>query len=622
MDNFAYITMDDYHELLARNEVIPDLTYYIVDIVPQYNYPVDSPKLERLSFNFDGTDFSDLMWIERIERPYAASTTNHLIENSRMNGGIFIGSKREPMFITIHFSYVQQNLNAIRRVLGRLLVNEYLGHLMFSDEPGIFYLAKIDGAIDLEEGRRHARGSMTFIVPDSVGYSVEHIRKTFSNTDFVMLENNGTDYAYPTYDFTIKSTTYMIALSTSEATFQFGEALEQAPDKTITYKITEQPGYVPLRKRQVVISDDMNVALPSKWSYQDISLIRPEWYSTGATYRVLRTTATGQVNGTVKVAMHALLWQTGEKISDWVKGRTFVTDAVKNVNQSRSTKAYRLKDGSVYLGWLLEQDIENQGEHNKGGLEALYGNPIDSRRWHGPSIIKDIQGKATDWQLDYRSSFKLSKHSEYGMQYVAVLDGVDPIFSFEVSADRTNRTARVYLTAGGKGIRFNQDPNNTFFQDFEGLITVNYIDDQLTLEIRNTINNKMISQSWTVPDMRGRAPTKLAFYTSRYPNKPVPEKNYLYYTKFTGFNAEVWVDPNATIDINEVDPRYVFEAGDQISLTMKDNKAFVNGLEMLNPIAHGSKSARIPPGLHEVIITADSVGEKPSLEVNYREEYK
>lgn len=619
----SYISIDEYHRLLDSGEVMKNLSYNIVSDTRISKTTGGLPKWKPLSFEFNGTDFSKLITVEKVERPIAGSITNYFIENSRMNGEIYIGSKREMSLIKVKFNYPKQNLTAMRRLLSRLLITESLGHLTFSDESNVFYLAKIQGLIELEEFNGHARGEMTFIVPDSVGYSVEHVRRRFNTIDFVMLENNGTDYAYPIYDFTIKSRTYMLALSTNEATYQFGEALEQAPDKTVTYKITEQPGYVPVIRQQVIISDEMKTALPEGWGYYDIGLVRNRWSSnTGASYIPIKGTQVSVNNGTVKVAMHAKLWQTGEKIADWVKGRTFVADAVKNLNQSRSTKAYRLKDGSTYLGWLLEQDIEGQGLTNKDGLEAVYGNPIDSKTWYGPAIKKDIKGKATNWQIDMRTSFKLSKHSERGLQYFALVDDLTTMFSFEVSADKDNRTAQIYIMAYDKGLRFTQDPNNDFFKDFEGLITAKHIDGKLTLEIRNTMTNKMISQTWSVNGLDRWDPERLVYYTARYPNKPVPEKNFIHLAKFTGFNAEVWVDPDDTVDVNEKQPRYIYEAGDQISLDMNTNKAYVNGLEMLNPVAHASKPARIPPGSQEVVITAECEGALPSLEVNYREVYK
>lgn len=610
------VTVDEYTDIVMSNSVMPGLTYHVV----RDKAAVIDP-LKRLSITFDGHDLSDLITIEKIERSVASATRNRLIENDAMNGGIFIGSNREPKTITVHFNYVEENLTEMRRILARYLVGEKTGQLICSDEPDVYYEAKIDGEIKLNESKGYARGSMDFLVPDAVAYSIEPINRTFPPATSIFLNNNGSDYAYPTYDFTLKSDTYMVALSTAEATYQFGETLEQAPTKTVTYRLDEVPGYEPMIKRQVILDDKMNTVLPEGWAYFDISQIREDWSSTGGTYRVLQTTPIGPSQATVKVAQHALLWQTGERIADWVKGRTFTTDKVKTVNQSRSTKAYRLIDGNNYLGWLLEQDIEGQNEHNLGGLEALYGTPVP-RKWYGPAIHKNIRGKATNWQIDVRSSFKLSKHAEYGMQYFAVLDGLNPLFTFEVTAHKINRTATIYLTARDKGLSFTQDTGNYFMKDFEGLITVNCIDDKLTLEIRNTISNKMISQTWTVPEIRGYAPTKVALFNSRYPDKPIPEKNYFSQIKYTGFNAVVWVDPDATVDVNEPDPIHVFKAGDQIRLDMNDNKAYVNGLEMLTPIAYGSSAARIAPGTHEVIITTESTGEQPDLEVNYREVYK
>lgn len=58
----------------------------------------------------------------------------------------------------------------------------------------------------------------------------------------------------------------------------------------------------------------------------------------------------------VTIAKHATHWQTGEKIADHVKGKTFEVVNEKKVNQSSSRKAFLLHDGKYYIGWLLEQD--------------------------------------------------------------------------------------------------------------------------------------------------------------------------------------------------------------------------------------------------------------------------
>ncbi|RLK63137.1 hypothetical protein D3H64_05965 [Atopobacter sp. AH10] len=65
-----------------------------------------------------------------------------------------------------------------------------------------------------------------------------------------------------------------------------------------------------------------------------------------------------KVSGTIKIAKNATHWLTREKISPNVLGKTYTYDAICDCNISVSKKAYRLKEGGGYLGWLLEQDIE------------------------------------------------------------------------------------------------------------------------------------------------------------------------------------------------------------------------------------------------------------------------
>ena len=612
----TYVTPDMYHELEDSGAVEPNKIYYVVDQLPIEIY---EPKF---NMTFDGTNSLDLFTIEAVDRPFASATENHLIESDHMNGGIYTGSKRGPLYITVHLSYVQKNLSAIRRLLGRILVTDHIGELWFSDEPDLLYYAKVDGPADVTETWRLGKGSITFIVPDGLAHARTPIERSFTATEMIFLENKGSDHAYPVFDFKLNSMTYMIAMTTPEATFQFGETLEDAPQKDVVYSLDEVVGYIPVRRRAVTIDNQMLAVLPSGFSYFDISQVRPEWASTGGTYRLLSNVALGPTNGEIKIAQHAKLWQTGEKIADWVKGKTFLVDNEKVVNQSRSKKAYLLKDGGKYLGWLLEQDIENQNQNLKGGLEAIYGTAVP-RKWYGPSIRKLIKGTPSNWQLDIRSSFKLAKHAEYGMQYMAIVDSNnDVIFSFEITANKTNRTANTYLVANGRGIVFRGNQGGYFMKDWEGLITINFMDDRLTLELRNTINNKMESQSWTLPDLRGKVPNAVVLFNSRYPDKPVPEKNHFSYVKFTGFDTEVWMNPEDEYNVNGSDPQNVFQAGDVIRLDTNDMKAYVNGLEMMTPIAYGSKATRIPPGIHEFIITTDEVGAKPSVEVSYREAWK
>ncbi|KAA9300760.1 CHAP domain-containing protein [Aerococcus sanguinicola] len=59
----------------------------------------------------------------------------------------------------------------------------------------------------------------------------------------------------------------------------------------------------------------------------------------------------------VTIAKHATHWQTGERIHPKVLGKTYKVVGEKAVKQSHSRKAYLLRDGRYYLGWVLDQDV-------------------------------------------------------------------------------------------------------------------------------------------------------------------------------------------------------------------------------------------------------------------------
>lgn len=63
-------------------------------------------------------------------------------------------------------------------------------------------------------------------------------------------------------------------------------------------------------------------------------------------------------NGKVTIAKNATHWLTGEKINPSVLGKAFEYDAIADCQRSGSKKCYRLKSGKDYLGWLIQQDVQ------------------------------------------------------------------------------------------------------------------------------------------------------------------------------------------------------------------------------------------------------------------------
>ena len=60
------------------------------------------------------------------------------------------------------------------------------------------------------------------------------------------------------------------------------------------------------------------------------------------------------VGSKVKLLKQATHYQTGQKIPEWIKDKTYTIQQVKAVSQSNSKKAYLLKEIS---SWVLEQDL-------------------------------------------------------------------------------------------------------------------------------------------------------------------------------------------------------------------------------------------------------------------------
>ncbi|PAD39831.1 N-acetylmuramoyl-L-alanine amidase [Terribacillus sp. 7520-G] len=111
------------------------------------------------------------------------------------------------------------------------------------------------------------------------------------------------------------------------------------------------------------------------------------------------STANIKVGSTVTLQDHASKYQTGEKIPSSVKGKKYTVMQIKNVNQSRSKKAYLLKE---IMSWVLEQDVfpKTTAKKSSGGGSAIVPYPghlikIGSR---GKDVqrIQHAVGVATD----------------------------------------------------------------------------------------------------------------------------------------------------------------------------------------------------------------------------------
>ena len=570
---------------------------------------------------FNGTDFSEVMIINKVNRPIAGNVINKTIDNNVVDGSIFLNSKREPIYITVSFTLKSNNLSANRRLLSRLCIDEELGELSFSDEPNIFYKAKIDGNVKFEEGDYHAVGEMIFIVPDSVGYNRELTTNSFGAVNSINLINNGTDYAYPVFEFAIKSKTYMVGLTSHLGSYQYGETLEVSELNNLEIKDTPTQGYVPA-KRTFVAIDDLFKNNPGNWgnSY-DMTPVNSAFVTNG-TFVSSSTTAKGPVNGKITVSTSAVNWQTGEKIANFVKGNTYAVDGQKAVNQSRSKIAYRIKDDKgVYLGWILEEDIEGQNNFNNGAIVPNYGTVI-ANKWHGPARDKTFTGNPTDWKIEVSAIFNMGTGSQYGKLYFGIASGLRPLFGCVINADQAHKFAELVIITRGGNLKFDQDPNNNFFTNFKGTMSITKEGKRVTFEFKNLSTGKTISQSYqTYQELAEMEANRVLLWGARYSNLPTISELGFESVKVTGYDSDVFVNDTAPDVQNLPNPKTYLSAGDVVRIDMNNNKAYVNGIESNNDVAYGSKTIKIKPGTTEVIVSSDCAGAKPTIETFFRERF-
>lgn len=552
----------------------------------------------------DGESLKDLIFVTDVERTM----------------GPFVKGR----IVTIH-AYILHDILATVDVLNKLLTGE-IQEFIFTDQPDRFWKGKVKEDIKVPSSYEMAKIDIDIEIPDGVSYAVKPRELSYSGRTSLILENNGSDYAYPTFDFKLKDDTYMVSAVSKDKTFQFGEPIEASPIKEVVItKEKTTDGYETTRSYTSIDRRVMDIV---PYNSYDVSKINPHWKTAG-TFIQRNKSMPAPSNGKVKVGKWATYWQTGERMSSWVKGRTFPVAQTKNVRQSKSSKAYLLTNRGVYIGWLLEQDIDGA---SSSGFAANNNNATDfvanfasnqGYYWHGPAKKIDVGVDCTNFQLETYFSYFIKDNSQYGAYYVGVMSGDSEIMGMFFSTHKNNRITTVNFEAYGRGLQGSGASSRNFASNFWGKLTMTKRDDKLEFIFNNDMDKRTYSRSYNIADKKLQA-THIVIWAGKYANNPGPFDMAAIRLKFTGLNSKVYIKPK-TETFKEVfnipDPRYKFSAGDTIRLEMETNKAYVNGIETLSPIAFGSDNVKLKPGQNEIMfdISSDVV---PDIDVFYRERFK
>ncbi|MDY6064960.1 MAG: phage tail family protein [Finegoldia sp.] len=574
-------------------------------------------------FFFNGTDFRDLLIVEKAERPVFPSVKNTTKEKLIDNGAYFISSRREPMYIKVSFSFVgnQKEINTVRRVLSTLLYTREPETLFFYDEPDIIYQAKVDGQITFNENHNYVKGTITFIVPDGVGYSKNMKDLYFYNVTSITVENHGTDFAYPVFDFRVHGNITMIGLANQWGSYQFGDAMENAPLKEVTIEAAQASSLYKTKGTATILNEDIQTS--QGWAVIKQSFLYPGSDFNGSVSNITTTQLPNNTT-TVTVGQGAKYWQTGEKIADWVKGKTFKFDKIKEVNQSRSKKAYRILDDEGYLGWILEQDIVGL-EKNMKGIYPIFTDPTDGSSYTSLALYKSVNKNESDFDVNYKVTYKANLN-EYGSMSLVVITADNQIIA-GVRAETVRGDAEVDFVCYTNNLTGTREMGR-IKANFTGTMSIKKRDGDCSFTMYNEWDKRTYGIKLTDNETKDMKADRVVIMCTKPKGKKFIERGYPLNIKFTGYNADVVYTSSSgssgeTEKRNIQAPRFMYSTGDHIQINMKTGNAFVNGEKELTPIAYGSKPVAISPGKEEVLITTE--GDKGSfvdVYVGFREVYR
>ena len=170
--------------------------------------------------------------ITRLDRNLTPSITNNTRSIENINAGEFLYSTYSPKQIVMEFQITNstaRELSEFRRRMAEILYSDEPKRLIFSDEPSIYYDAIVDGEPVLGEDDMYSSGTITWLIPDGVAYSVGEFEFNGVQQDgyqTITIQNNGTEWAEVDYEITHKHENGFIGLVSQYGVIQLGKQEE------------------------------------------------------------------------------------------------------------------------------------------------------------------------------------------------------------------------------------------------------------------------------------------------------------------------------------------------------------------------------------------------------------
>ena len=128
------------------------------------------------TFNFNGHDFKDLLFVNDISRPIMPEQSSVTQNMGVTNGTTFMYNSFGEAEIKVKVTIIGNNpedLQAKKQELAGLLYTEEPAKLIFSDTSMYYFMAIVDGQTEIDQTYNVGQGEITFIIPSGIMYANE-----------------------------------------------------------------------------------------------------------------------------------------------------------------------------------------------------------------------------------------------------------------------------------------------------------------------------------------------------------------------------------------------------------------------------------------------------------------
>lgn len=391
---------------------------------------------------FNGADITEYLRVTSLDRGVGVDNTVEMVKVGVSEGKHVKTTTFEEKIIPMGF-VLRYDLVEKRRELARLLSVKKPAKLIFTDEPDKYYLALPIGDIPLDENNFLGKGTINWLVPEGVAYSVEE--KSVEDVDgLVNLDYKGTADTSPRFEIDNPTTNGFIALINQDGkVIQLGE-----PEETdlVPYKRNERAIKEPFNAdtgkwtanagvtTYPYFLSDKSVPNVIEGSYnwvKNATTIIPVFkanairrWSMPSLNRVIPPTSEGKSNGNfqTKTRVHFYERNVNERgrIEKVIQSGNTVLAAIIIRDSSTSTKTITLDcyalgrrlgyfqlDPKKYFGGFYELEITKMGNNFSFKI----------------SVVADLTGKSPVLKHSFQKSWTLLDYNNQNATSVTLLSG-------------------------------------------------------------------------------------------------------------------------------------------------------------------------------------------------------